>query len=218
MTLRATALLLLAAALAACNTRPLFRDTFTRGTGDYVVEMEKAGSVSATRGFLDINTEGGCTVWLNKELAGPVEITYTVTPIKAGGKWDQPCMTAALHTDAQCTQTDGQPGTLNIQVVRAQSNSKYWHGVSKTGGSEGSAAPTQMADELRDAISKKESRIPEGARPDLVLVLSALDSPAHAFDDVITVFRSSHGEWASRLGFEQIWVVGPSLLLTHRVA
>lgn len=137
---------------------------------------------------------------------------------KAGGKWDQPCMTTALHTDAQCTQTDGQPGTLNIQVVRAQSNSKYWHGVSKTGGSEGCAGPTQMADELRDAISKKESRIPEGARPDLVLVLSALDSPAHAFDDVITVFRSSHGELASRLGFEQIWVVGPSLLLTHRVA
>jgi len=137
---------------------------------------------------------------------------------KAGGMWSQPEVTSALHTDAQCIRTDGQPDTLNIQVVRAQSNSKYWHEVSQTGGSEGCATPEQMADQLRDAISKKESRIPKDARPGLILVLSAVDSPAHAFDDVIEAFRNGHGEWASHLGFEQIWVVGPSLLLTHRVA
>ena len=75
-----------------------------------------------------------------------------------------------------------------------------------------------MAEQLRDAISKKERRIPMEARRDLILALSALDSPAHAFDDVIEAFRSSYGEWASTLGFEQIWIVGPSLILTHRVA
>lgn len=90
MPLRAPILLSLALLLPACTAaKPLFRDTFTHGTGDYVIEMEKRGSVTATRGVLDINTEGGCTVWLKKELTGPVEITYTVTPIKAAGTWDR---------------------------------------------------------------------------------------------------------------------------------
>ena len=137
---------------------------------------------------------------------------------KAGSAWGQPEVTSAAHTDARCTRTDGQPGTLNIQVVRAQSNSTYWHAVSQTGGSADCAAPEQMAAQLRDAISKKESRIPKEARTSLILALSALDSPAHAFDDVIEAFRHEHGEWAVRLGFEQIWIVGPSPLLSHRVA
>jgi hypothetical protein len=90
MSPRAPALLLPALlALAACNAKPLFRDTFTHGTANYVVEMEKRGAVTAAHGVLDINTEGGCTVWLKQELEGPVEISYTVTPIKAGGTWDR---------------------------------------------------------------------------------------------------------------------------------
>lgn len=142
---------------------------------------------------------------------------------KLGGAWDQPEATSpdapsAAHTDARCSKANGQLGTLNIQVVRAQSNPRYWHEVSKKGASQDCSAPEQMAEQLRDAIGKKESRIPVEARSDLVLALSALDSPAHAFDDVIEAFRCSHGEWASCLGFEQIWIVGPSLLLTHRLA
>lgn len=137
---------------------------------------------------------------------------------KLGAAWGQPRATSAPHTDAQCERTDGQSGTLNIQVVRAQSNSTYWHEVSKLGSSADCGIPQQMASQLRDAINKKESRIPVEARSGLILVLSALHSPALGFEDVIETFKSEHGEWASHLGFEQIWVVGPDLLLTHRLA
>jgi hypothetical protein len=38
---------------------------------------------------MDIQTQGGCTVWLKQELTAPVEIDYEVTPISAGGQWDR---------------------------------------------------------------------------------------------------------------------------------
>jgi hypothetical protein len=81
--------------LAGCTTgrrpaaAPLFRDDFTRGLGDWLVEAERPSRVTATGGVLDIDAPAGISVWFRPALNGPVAIDYTVTAIKAGGTNDQ---------------------------------------------------------------------------------------------------------------------------------
>ncbi len=80
--------------LAGC-TRPrgrehlLYRDDFTRGLGQWLVEAETPGRISAQDGVLDIAVPAGATLWFRPLLEGPVAIDYVVTPVSDGGDWDQ---------------------------------------------------------------------------------------------------------------------------------
>lgn len=57
--------------------------------GDWVVEQQPGGRVIAGGDYLEIDDEGGCTVWWRERLQAPVEITYTATVIDAGGPNDR---------------------------------------------------------------------------------------------------------------------------------
>jgi hypothetical protein len=48
-------------------------------------------------------------------------------------------------------------------------------------------------------------------------VLDATRLPAHGFDAVVEAFRSRWGAWTKGLGFDEVWVVGPSESLTWRL-
>jgi hypothetical protein len=67
----------------------LFADDFQHGLGEWYIEMEKSGRVSAKDGVLDIDVPAGVTVWFRHELDGPVMITYEATVISAGGPNDR---------------------------------------------------------------------------------------------------------------------------------
>jgi len=67
----------------------LFADDFTHGLGQWLVEMEKQGSVTARDGFLEIDVPAGVTVWFCHQLEGPVMIQYEATVISASGPNDR---------------------------------------------------------------------------------------------------------------------------------
>ena len=67
----------------------LYRDDFRHGLGSWVVEMERAGTVAAKNGVLDIDVPEGATMWFRPELHGPVMIQYEATVIAAGGPNDR---------------------------------------------------------------------------------------------------------------------------------
>lgn len=80
--------------LPGCRTLPggkrvLHRDDFRQGLGNWIVEAEQPGRISAAVGILDIDVPAGVTLWFRQELRGPVEIDYEVTAVSGGGANDQ---------------------------------------------------------------------------------------------------------------------------------
>jgi hypothetical protein len=72
----------------------LYADDFSHGLDAWRVEMEPdrngtAGTVTAKDGVLDIDVPAGVTVWLRRELDGPVMIQYEATVVSAGGANDR---------------------------------------------------------------------------------------------------------------------------------
>lgn len=68
----------------------LFSDDFQDGVSrNWVVELERGGSVVSGDGRLEIDVPAGCTVWFKPLLRGPVVIEYDATVISAGGPNDR---------------------------------------------------------------------------------------------------------------------------------
>ena len=88
-------LLAFAASLAAAADAPpvagklVFTDDFTHGLSRWSVEMEKPGLVEAKGGILTMDVPAGTTVWLRRDLRGPVIIEYQATMIRRGGPNDR---------------------------------------------------------------------------------------------------------------------------------
>lgn len=83
----------LAALLPGCRTfrhaKLLHRDDFRRGLGEWIVEAEQPGQITAQGGVLDIDVPAGVTLWFRHELRSPVAIDYEVTAVSRGGANDQ---------------------------------------------------------------------------------------------------------------------------------
>ncbi|MFI1355872.1 DUF6250 domain-containing protein [Streptomyces sp. NPDC020898] len=84
-----TALVPAASASAATRGRLIARDDFRHGLGQWAVELQDGGSVTAARGALEIDVPSGATVWFKRGFQGPYVIEYTATPISAGGVNDR---------------------------------------------------------------------------------------------------------------------------------
>jgi len=94
MPLASRLLLAFAASLAAAADAPqpgkvLFTDDFTHGLSHWSVEMEKPGVVEAKGGILTLDVPAGTTVWLRRDLRGPLIIEYEATVIRRGGANDR---------------------------------------------------------------------------------------------------------------------------------
>lgn len=101
---------------------------------------------------------------------------------------------------------------LRVQVVRAEQ--EIWRQLAKTHMANARHANiAAAADSLRRAIERKQHR----RDPGVVLALDADYAGSFAFKEVVRSFRERHGGWARALGFQAIWVVGPSEVLTVRL-
>jgi hypothetical protein len=54
-------------------------------------------------------------------------------------------------------------------------------------------------------------------RRKLLLALDAIRSPAYVHDAVVAAFLATHGAWAAGLGYQAIWLVGPTADLSRRL-
>ncbi|MFE0452677.1 DUF6250 domain-containing protein [Streptomyces sp. NPDC058914] len=77
------------AAAAPRHRRLVARDDFRHGLGRWAVELEKGGTVTASRGILEVDVPAGATVWFRQRLEGPYVLEYTATPVSAGGVNDR---------------------------------------------------------------------------------------------------------------------------------
>ncbi|WP_405895768.1 DUF6250 domain-containing protein [Streptomyces sp. NBC_00104] len=64
--------------------RLIAADDFRHGLGQWAVELERGGAVTASRGALEVDVPAGATVWFKRKLAGPYVVQYTATPVSAG--------------------------------------------------------------------------------------------------------------------------------------
>ncbi|MCX5527846.1 DUF6250 domain-containing protein [Streptomyces bobili] len=87
------ALAALAPATAASATprhrRPIAHDDFRHGLGRWAVELERGGTVTASRGTLEVDVPAGATIWFKERLEGPYVVEYTAVPVSAGGVNDR---------------------------------------------------------------------------------------------------------------------------------
>ncbi|MCX6956516.1 MAG: DUF6250 domain-containing protein, partial [Verrucomicrobia bacterium] len=80
----------------------LFADDFKGDLRQWAVEQMPGGRVTVQAGALVIEDVAGCTVWFRPRLTAPVEITYEVTVVSAGGPFDR-------VSDVNCFWMAGDP-------------------------------------------------------------------------------------------------------------
>ncbi|MFI1921675.1 DUF6250 domain-containing protein [Streptomyces sp. NPDC020377] len=84
-----------ATAASAASTRPprhrrlIAHDDFRHGLRQWAVELEKGGTVTASRGTLEVDVPAGATIWFKRSLEGPYVLEYVATPVSAGGVNDR---------------------------------------------------------------------------------------------------------------------------------
>ncbi|MEU1180214.1 DUF6250 domain-containing protein [Streptomyces sp. NPDC005820] len=77
-------------AVAAPSRRRLIaRDDFRHGLGQWAVELERGGTVTASCGVLEVDVPAGATLWFKRPLDGPYVLEYIATPVSAGGVNDR---------------------------------------------------------------------------------------------------------------------------------
>ena len=138
---------------------------------------------------------------------------------KEGSKWGQPRKGDGV-VDCRAIDELHPEKELTIQVVRAVVDQCLWgrlHAVKEI--RETAVTKEELVAQLKGAIELKadERRIPKMSRLNLMLALDANRLPAHAFDDVVEEFRLQWGSWAKTLGFDNIWLVGPTVSLTWQL-
>jgi hypothetical protein len=67
----------------------LYRDDFDGSLDRWRAELEKGGRVEASAGKMVIDVPGGCSVWFESMLSGPVMIEYDATVIGRNGPNDR---------------------------------------------------------------------------------------------------------------------------------
>lgn len=128
-----------------------------------------------------------------------------------GQSWANPSEVSGVqHIDAIAVGEGSFSGkTLVIQVVRALTDPAFWQSLGHTGNSDLSLSLVEAADTLRAAVELKAQKIPHAMRSRLTLALDACDVPGFALDPVVEEFKLRHGQWASTLGFNSVWITGP---------
>ncbi|MEV1061955.1 DUF6250 domain-containing protein [Streptomyces sp. NPDC050263] len=89
-----TALAALSPAATASATprrhrRLMAHDDFRHGLRQWAVELEKGGTVTASRETLEVDVPAGATIWFKRPFTGPYVIEYVATPVSAGGVNDR---------------------------------------------------------------------------------------------------------------------------------
>ena len=134
----------------------------------------------------------------------------------AGGNWNQPTIGEGI-VDCQAVDRQSDDRKLYIQVVRANVDTELWKTLNREGKIERKEDSATLAEQIKSAIDAKAQKVTEASRPGLVLALDATRLPVLGFDAVVEDFRSKWSAWASKLGFDSIWLVGPSESLTWQL-
>jgi hypothetical protein len=137
-----------------------------------------------------------------------------------GESWSEPSKGEDdSHDDCVATDMCNTANVLRVQVVRAITDKRLSEKWARQGALDKQDVDvSELASQIAAAIEHKvKVKIPRNVRPELTLALDATLLPVTTFDHVIESFRARHGPWADALGFEAIWMVGPTHSLVRRL-
>lgn len=134
---------------------------------------------------------------------------------QAGAQWAPPQLTNASARDERgvdCEASGPNEQRLKIQVTTPERAA--WPELARGSEYRARTSAEVLVEALRVAIKAKRTR----SDPEIHLALDAVHAPAHALRSVAEAFRRQHGRWATGVGFQEIWLVGPSVDLVQRLA
>ncbi|WAC61463.1 DUF6250 domain-containing protein [Brevundimonas sp. SL130] len=100
---------------AASVRRRLYADDFRQGLASWLIEREDGlGEVSAADGAMRFDTPRGATAWFRPRLTSPVEISFTVQAVSAGGPNDR-------VSDLNCFWMATDPRSATDLIARPRS-------------------------------------------------------------------------------------------------
>lgn len=135
---------------------------------------------------------------------------------KQGANWGNPRkVTDKFREEVDCEASDEEK-KLEIQIRRVAKQDEY-HRLSKNSEVDSQSNVDDAADMLENAISRKGKKYGPTTRKRLVLALDAIEYSIYSLSPVVDSFRRRHGNSVSKLGFKEIWVVGPTANLTRRL-
>lgn len=164
--------------------------------------------------------------------AGPVTVRVGRKPSKAesklrtarllvqrlnhgGAQWDPPQPTNPSARDEKGIDCEASgPNELRLRIQVTTPERAAFREIGRGSEFRSNTSEGALVEALRDAIEAKRTR----SAPDIHLALDAVHAPAHALRSVAEAFRRQHGGWAASVGFQKIWLVGPSVDLVQRLA
>jgi len=134
---------------------------------------------------------------------------------KAGAAWAVPELVDGPTVD--CRACDTRSASLLEILVRAIADEEFWRTINMTGSVKTVPLLADFVQMIHSAAKKKLNHYASADRSRLVLALDANRLPAVAFHDVVDTVRRELNVWLYELGFREVWLVGPTCSLTHRL-
>jgi hypothetical protein len=132
-----------------------------------------------------------------------------------GAQWDPPQLTNPSARDERGIDCEASgPKGLRLRIQVTTPERAAWREIGRGSEFRASTSAEALVEALRVAIEAKRTR----SSPDIHLALDAVHAPAHALRSVAEAFRRQQGGWAAGVGFQEIWLVGPSVDLVRRLA
>jgi hypothetical protein len=110
-----------------------------------------------------------------------------------------------------CFAIDPEGKELRIQVTKAERQA--WRDLHVAGRHTRTSEHDSAVSELRSGVLSKKHKVGH----DTVLAVDAIDSPLYAAPALVESFRRDHGKEVAAIGFQQIWVVGPTIDRVQRL-
>lgn len=133
----------------------------------------------------------------------------------SGSNWTKP-VEGKQDADCVCTDQRDSKIQLQIQVIRALADPRFWRDLNQTQDTGIIEVDVKnLIENLAESISKKGHKIPMEQQSDIVLALDANRLPHFTLNPVYEEFKRLKFELLKNLGFHSIWIVGPIEALTN---
>jgi hypothetical protein len=136
-----------------------------------------------------------------------------------GGAWlppvscDEERARTSIPEDGVDCRSRGPGGVLHIQVTTPEV--QLWGALARAGQvTRHSPSVRELVNAIWTAVEKKHL---VAGRQCITLALDATDCPAYSFRSVVAVFQGKFGLRAAAVGYESIWMIGPSADLVQRL-
>lgn len=86
---KAASFILLLLLFHSCNTDKIIYENAVGDSENWVVEQQPNGNVIFANQSIEVIDAKGCTIWFKNKIQAPVKISYDITIIDEGGKYDR---------------------------------------------------------------------------------------------------------------------------------